>query len=51
MATPEKYLKIMAKFQRALKKEDYSEIDAIPLEDLKKAKNHLYPDRNDPGIS
>jgi hypothetical protein len=46
VAIPDAYMKIQAKFQRALKTEDFSEIDVIPLNELKLAKAHLLPDRN-----
>jgi len=45
MAVPEKYMEIMAKFQKALKTEDFTEIDSIPLKDLKLAKAHLVNDK------
>lgn len=45
MAVPEKYMGIMAKFQKALKTEDFTEIDLIPLKDLKLAKAHLVNDK------
>lgn len=45
MAVPEKYMEIMAKFQKALKTEDFTEIDSIPLKELKLAKAHLVNDK------
>lgn len=45
MTVPEKYMEIMAKFQKALKTEDFAEIDSIPLKDLKLAKAHLVNDK------
>jgi len=48
---PEKYMKIQAKFQRALKNGDFSEINAIPLEDLKLAKAYLISDKDFPYYS
>ena len=51
MIVPDTYMKIQAKFQRALKTEDFSEIDVIPLNELKLAKTHLVRDRNEPYYS
>jgi len=51
MVVPDKYMKIQAKFQKALKSSDFSEIDSIPLNELKLAKAHLMPDRNFPYYS
>lgn len=41
MSIPEKYLTIMNKFAKALKTGDLSEVNAIPLDDVKLAKIHL----------
>lgn len=46
MAVPEKYLVIMSKFQKALKTEDFSEVDLITLDDLKLASSHLVKDQS-----
>ena len=51
MSIPEKYLAIMNKFTNALKTGNFSEIDAIPLEDLKLAKIHLGSDSDNPYYS
>lgn len=51
MAIPPRFMKIQAEFQRALKTEDYGEIDNIPLADLKLARNHLVSDRDFPYYS
>ncbi|MFH1548468.1 MAG: hypothetical protein ABID32_04050 [Candidatus Omnitrophota bacterium] len=51
MATPEKYINIMQLFDKAQRNDDYSEIDKIPPEDLKKAKHHLIKDKNMPWYS
>src|SRR4030042_3053560 len=48
MHIPEKYMNIMAMFQRALKNEDFKEINAIPLQDLRTAKAYLKKDQNSP---
>lgn len=45
MVVPEKFMNIMAKFQRALKTEDFTEIDLISLKDLRLAKAHLINDK------
>ncbi len=45
MVVPEKFMEIMAKFQKALKTEDFTEIDLIPLKDLRLAKAHLINDK------
>jgi hypothetical protein len=41
MSIPKKYLTIMNKFAQALKTGDLSEVNAIPLNDVKLAKIHL----------
>lgn len=46
MAVPEKYLVIMSKFQRAVKTEDFKEVDSISLDDLKLASAHLAKDKS-----
>lgn len=51
MEIPEKYFEIKAKFEKALKTEDFSEIDAIPIKELKLAKAHLSFDRDFPYYS
>src|ERR1700690_2737104 len=51
MVVPTKYFEIKAKFQKALSTEDFSEIDSIPLQDLKLAKSHLIKDINSPYYS
>ena len=51
MAIPQKFMEIQAKFQRALRSEDFDEIDAIPIEDLKLAKAYLIPDKDFPYYS
>src|ERR1035437_2194124 len=51
MVVPQKYMEIMAKFQRALKSENFSEIDSIPLQDLQMAKSHLIADKSFPYYS
>ena len=51
MSIPEKYLTIMNKFAKALKTGDLSEVNAIPLDDVKLAKIHLSSDRAQPYYS
>jgi hypothetical protein len=51
MAIPHKFMEIQGKFQRALKNENFDEIDVIPIEDLKLAKAHLVPDKDFPYYS
>ena len=51
MVVPDKYLEIATKFERALRTGDFTEINTIPLDDLKLAKAHLIPDRNFPYYS
>jgi hypothetical protein len=51
MRVPEKFMGIMAEFQRALKTGETSDIDAIPLNDLIFAKAFLVKDRNSPYYS
>jgi hypothetical protein len=51
MSIPEKYLTIMNKFAQALKTGDLSEVNAIPLDDVKLAKVHLSSDRTQPYYS
>ena len=48
MSIPEKYLTIMNKFAQALKTGDLSEVNAIPLDDVKLAKIHLSSDSTQP---
>lgn len=48
MPVPDKYMNIVAKFQRALKTGDFKEIDAIPLNELKLAKYYLIRDKDSP---
>lgn len=48
MSIPEKYLAIMNKFAKALKTGDLSEVNAIPLDDVKLAKIHLSSDNAQP---
>jgi hypothetical protein len=48
MSIPEKYLAIMNKFAQALKTGDLSEVNAIPLDDVKLAKIHLSSDSAQP---
>jgi hypothetical protein len=48
MAIPEKYLRMMGLFERALRTEDFSEINTIPLNELQLAKAYLHLDRNMP---
>lgn len=51
MSIPEKYLLIMNKYAKALKTGDLSEVNAIPLDDVKLAKIHLSSDRAQPYYS
>jgi len=51
MSIPEKYLTIMNKFAQALKTGNLSEVNAIPLDDVKLAKVHLSSDSNQPYYS
>lgn len=51
MVVPDKYSKILTKFQRAVKSGDSSEINIIPLDELKQAKAHLTRDKNLPHYS
>lgn len=51
MVVPDKYSEIRAKFQRAIKSSDFTEINTIPLEELKLAKAHLVRDMNSPYYS
>jgi hypothetical protein len=46
MVVPKKYMEILSQFQRALKSEDFTEIDLIPLQDLKLAQAHLISDKS-----
>jgi hypothetical protein len=39
---------MMGMFEHALRTEDFSKIDAIPLNELQLAKAYLHPDRNMP---
>jgi hypothetical protein len=48
MSIPEKYLTIMNKFAKALKTGDLSEVNAIPLDDVKLAKIYLSFDSTQP---
>ncbi|MGA2525437.1 MAG: hypothetical protein ABSF79_02305 [Smithellaceae bacterium] len=51
MSIPEKYLTIMNKFAQALKTGDLSEVNAIPLDDVKLARIHLNSDSTQPYYS
>ena len=51
MAIPEEFMKIAAMFQRSLKREDFEEIDVIPLAKLKLAKAWLLNANNFPYYS
>jgi hypothetical protein len=51
MSIPEKYLTIMNKFAKALKTGDLSEVNAIPLDDVKLAKIYLSSDSTQPYYS
>jgi hypothetical protein len=48
MSIPEKYLTIRNKFAKALKTGDLSEVNAIPLDDVKLAKVYLSSDSTQP---
>ncbi|MBA7625663.1 hypothetical protein ES703_33095 [subsurface metagenome] len=51
MVVPEKYMKVLSIFQRAVKTGELSEINKIPLEDLKMAKHRLVSDKDSPYYS
>ena len=51
MKVPDKYMEIMAQFQRALKSDNHEDIDKIPLKSLVSAKAYFSKDKDAPYYS